>query len=260
MRFDLRSMVALVATIITAWIITPSCDEAPKPITHRSEPVVVDGREVIAYGDGAVPTAPAGVRKALCEAGADALYLPGRAQPITAAPSCSRSLKAPHRVGEMFLGPGSLATTGVCNALLAGTECPDTQPVCATVSTAPQFLCQCRGPHYSRRGGGVALLGLFEDVSGIDASDCPPASHNGCGVMLYLSHAQYHVLRAVALDSDGTYPAGIKGLIDGMRADPFRSVRRADTPACIRPRVPVRQGRTDIDGQVDDDYRDGGTP
>lgn len=202
------------------------------------------------------PLAPDAVRIAICEAGYDALRIPGRANPVLAAPSCARQLPRPNAYVDVLLGKQSLADSQVCTAWQNGTECPDNDR-CLAGSTPAHFLCRCSGSGFSRRNGTRTIEGLFVSWQGIDPGTCPPSSHEGCAVMMRMTRAQYHVLSAIAADESAEYPAGLKAIIDAMRSDPVRARRRADVPACIRGNIPVRAGRGDIDGNVD---FDGGAP
>jgi len=154
-----------------------------------------------------------------------------------------------------LLGKASLANSQVCTAWSNGTPCPASD-ACLNANTPGKFLCRCSGSGFSRRNGQRIIEGLFVSWQGIDPGTCPPSSHEGCAVMLTMTRAQWHVLRAVATDDDGEYPQAVKAIIDLMRDDPQRAKRRAQVPACIRGNVPVRSGRVDIDGTVD---FDGGT-
>lgn len=225
----MRSLVAITiaaaVTAVVAWHLSPRT--APEPTTVE-------------------PAAPDAVRVALCEAKASELRLDDVT--IRAARSCGRRLPRPHQTLDVVLGPASLATQGVCDAWAAGTKCPE-DARCLASSNAAQTICGCTGGGHSRLPeGGYSIRGLWRTWRGVDASSCPPQAHNGCAIMLEMTRAQFHVLRAVVTDDDPRYPGGLKTVLDGMRADPFRARRRSDVPACLRPNIPVRMGRGDIEG------------
>jgi len=200
------------------------------------------------------PQAVGEVRQVLCELDYTGLRLRGRQSLVPAAPSCSpRDLPA-DAVFDVVLGPDSLATIGVCNAHANGKTCADVpEAPCTAATTAAQYLCNCQGAGTRRRRDGSRVLaGLHRSFQIGGTGTCPPATHNGCTVRIEMTSAQWYLLRRVSSDDDAGYPAGLKALIDSMRADPNRGKTRNQLPACLRRNIPVRAGQQDLSPAEDD--------
>lgn len=240
----------VVALVVAAVVVARKADEQDAQL-DRIEAAAGSCVVTIDAPDCPSPTAANDVRVAIAETGFDALQVGGRT--VLAQPGVSALERDWSSYIDVLLGPDSLADTQVCTGWAAGTPCPDSQ-ACAASTTPAHFLCRCSGPGISRRNGLRVIDGLFLTWRGADASACPPAAHNGCGIILTMTRAQYHVVRAIATDDDTTaYPAGIKALIDAMRADPQRTRRLADVPACLRGSLSVRAGRSDLNPPAAED-------
>jgi hypothetical protein len=195
------------------------------------------------------PAAPDAVRIAVAETGADVWRIgPTR---ILAQPGVSALERSWSEYIDVLLGPDSLATAGVCAAWLAGTPCPETDATWRSSSTAAQYVCRGRGSGISRDGSRRVIDGAHISYRFADTSTCP-GQHNDCALILTMTRAQYHVIRAAALDDDAGYPAALKAIIDAMRADPRRTNNLATAPACIDG-LSVRAGRSDLNPPAAED-------
>ena len=174
------------------------------------------------------------VRQAICETGKPEMRIGNR---VVLAGSCARTIKNPNGYVDVLLGPSSLATANVCSSSL--NQCPENNN-CLAADTPEKFLCRCRGS-------------LYHSMRKIGPGTCPAGSHNGCAVILTMTRAQWHVLRAVALSPDlELYPQGVKGVISSMRDDPRRTNNMSQAPMCLRSEISVRMGRSDLSIAEDD--------
>ena len=154
--------------------------------------------------------------------------------------------------GEYLFGPASLATPAVCAASRA---------TMASAGRAGQFLANWGGAGPTTRGGAPQLDGLHAGYRRVAVPEACPGNA-ACAVILTLYFDQRAALRRMARDTTGSFPTALADLASAMDNDPQRANSLAQVPACLRPAVSVRAGRSDLEPVEDDPYLDvdAGTP